>query len=156
MEYQNMKNLIHNTPNQPTKFRRKKWVEINDDVRGTYNLNIQIKFKTSMLQWRLCDYIDGYIHVKGVISIVAQVGDNTNNGDKEVVFKNCPPFTNCISEISNTQIGNAKDLDVVNVVMLIYNLIKYSDITEKNQLWLMLVLLLILVPLVTVLCFLIT
>ena len=45
-----MKNLIHNTPNQPTKFRRKKWVEINDDVRGTYNLNIQIKFKTSMLQ----------------------------------------------------------------------------------------------------------
>ena len=39
MEYQKIINLLNNTPNQPTKFRTKKWVEINDDSRGTYNTN---------------------------------------------------------------------------------------------------------------------
>ena len=40
------------------------------------------------------------------------------------MFKNCAPFTNCISEIDNTQIDNAEYIDLV---MLIYNLIEYSD-----------------------------
>ena len=39
-----MTNLLENTPNQPSKFRRKNWVEINDDVLGTHNTNSQIKF----------------------------------------------------------------------------------------------------------------
>ena len=46
MEYRKLINLLDNTPNQPTKFRTKNWVEINDDARGTYNSNSQIKFKT--------------------------------------------------------------------------------------------------------------
>ena len=48
MEYQKILNLLDNTntPNQPTKFSIKNWVEINDDARGTYNTNSQIKFKT--------------------------------------------------------------------------------------------------------------
>ena len=37
--------LFDNTPNQPTKFRTKNWVEIDDDARGTYNTNSQIIFK---------------------------------------------------------------------------------------------------------------
>ena len=37
MEYQKIINLLDNTPNQPSKFRTKNWVEINDDPRGTYN-----------------------------------------------------------------------------------------------------------------------
>ena len=41
-----------------------------------------------------------------------------------LVFKNCVPFTNCISEINNTQVDNAKD---INIVMSMYNLIEYSD-----------------------------
>ena len=49
MEYQKITNLLDNAPNQPTKFRTKKWVETNDDSRGTYNTNSQIKFKTSVL-----------------------------------------------------------------------------------------------------------
>ena len=44
MEYQKIINLLDNTPNQPTKFRSKNWVEINDDARGTHNTNSQIKF----------------------------------------------------------------------------------------------------------------
>ena len=38
-------NLLDNTPNQPTKFRTKKWFEINDDTCGTYNKNSQINLK---------------------------------------------------------------------------------------------------------------
>ena len=46
MEYQKIINLLDNTLNQPSKFRTKIWVEINDDARETYNTNSQIKFKT--------------------------------------------------------------------------------------------------------------
>ena len=49
---------------------------------------------------------------------------------KEIIFKNCAPFTDCISEINNTQVDNAKDLDVV---MLMYNLIEYSDNYSKTR-----------------------
>ena len=55
MEYQKIRNLLEDTPNQTTKFRRKNWVEINDDSHVTYNTNSQIKFKTSMLRASLCD-----------------------------------------------------------------------------------------------------
>ena len=50
MEYQKIINLPENTPNQPSKFRTKKWVEVNDESRRKYNVNSQIKFKTSMLR----------------------------------------------------------------------------------------------------------
>ena len=40
-----MINLLDNTPNQLSKFSTKNWVEINDDSRGTYNVNTQIKLK---------------------------------------------------------------------------------------------------------------
>ena len=50
MEYQKIINLLDNTPNQPTKFRTKYWVEINDESSGTYNSTSQITFKTSMLR----------------------------------------------------------------------------------------------------------
>ena len=43
--------------------------------------------------------------------------------NKEVIFKNYAPFTDCISKINNTQV-NVKDVDVV---MLMYNLIEYRD-----------------------------
>ena len=34
IEYQNIIDLLENTPNQLTKFRTKNWVELNDDARG--------------------------------------------------------------------------------------------------------------------------
>ena len=76
-----------------------------------------------MLRLSLCDYSDVYILVKGPISIKAQAGDNPNNENKEVVFKNCAPFTDCISEISNAKIDNDKYTDVT---MPIFNLREYS------------------------------
>ena len=55
MEYQKIKNLIDDASNQPSKVRTKYWVKINDESRGTYNVNSQIKFKTTMLKSSLCD-----------------------------------------------------------------------------------------------------
>ena len=63
MEYQKIINLSENTPNQLSKFRTKNWVNINDESRGTYNVNSQIKFKTSMLRSSLCNYSDIYIYL---------------------------------------------------------------------------------------------
>ena len=127
MEYQKIANLIDDTSNQTSKFRTRNWVEINDESRGAYNVNSQIKFKTIMLKSSLCDYSDAYIFVKGTIT-----ANNTaaaNNINRKVIFKNCATFTNCINEINNTQVDNAKDIDIV---MAMYNLIEYSDNYEKN------------------------
>ena len=136
MEYQKIANLIDDTPNQPSKFRTRNWVETNDESRGAYNVNSQIKFKTTMLKFSLCDYNDAYILVKGTIGITntAAAGAAENNINKNVIFKNCAPFTNCLSEINNTQIDNAKDIDIV---MPMYNLIEYSDNYAKTtgSLW---------------------
>ena len=76
-----------------------------------------------MLKSSLCDYSDAYIIVKGTIAVnntatADAVADNIN---KKVTFKNCAPFTNCKSEINNTQVDNAKDIDIV---MHMYNLIE--------------------------------
>ena len=87
--------IIDDTTNQPSKFRTRKWVEINDQSCGTYNVNSQIKFKTSMLRSSLCNYSDGYILVSGTITVVALAAGGGNN-NIQVVFKNCAPFTNCI------------------------------------------------------------
>ena len=58
MEYQKMINLLDDTTNQPSKFRTRNWVEINDESRGTYNANSDIKFKSSVISSNLCDYSD--------------------------------------------------------------------------------------------------
>ena len=68
MEYQKTINLLENTPNQPSKFRTKSWLEVNDEWRGVYNFNRQIKFKTLMLRSSLCDYSDAYILVSATIT----------------------------------------------------------------------------------------
>ena len=58
MEYQKITNLLDNASNQPSKFRTKNLVEINDESRGGYNVNSQIKFKTTVLKSGLCGYSD--------------------------------------------------------------------------------------------------
>ena len=136
MEHQKRINLIDDASNQPSKFRTRNWVKINDESRRAYNVNSQIKFKTTMLKSSLCDYSDAYIFVKGTISAnnTTAAGAAANNINRKVIFKNCAPFTNCISEINNTQVDNAKDIDIV---MPMYNLIEYSDNYAKTtgSLW---------------------
>ena len=91
-----------------------------------------------MLKSSLCDYSDACILVKGKITIEGAGNDaaarQADERNKSVIFKNCAPFINCISEINNTQIDNAKDIDIV---MAMYNLIEYSDNYTKTtgSLW---------------------
>ena len=126
MEYQKIINLINDTTNQPSKFRTKNWVEINHESRGTFNVNSQIKFKTTMLKSSFCDYNDEYILIKGIITVnnTAVADADANNTNKKVIFKSCTSFINCITEINNTQIDNSRDIDVI---MPLYNLLEYSS-----------------------------
>ena len=85
-----------------------------------------------MLRSNFCDYSDAYIFGKGSITVnnTAGAGADANNTDKKVIFKNCAPFTNCISKINNTQIDNA---EYIYIVMPVYNFIEYSDNYSKTS-----------------------
>ena len=132
MEYQKIENLLNYESNQPSKFRTRNWVERNNEAKGTYAPNKQIKFKTSMLRSSLWDDGDVYILVKGNITVnnTAADGNDAHNTNKKVIFKNCAPFTNCISKINNAEIDNAQYIDIV---MSVYNLIEYSDNYSKTS-----------------------
>ena len=86
-----------------------------------------VKFESSMLKSSLCDCSEAYILVKGTISVSRGTG---NNIDNKVIFENCAPFTDWIREISNTQVDNAKDIDIV---ILMYNLTESSDNNSKTS-----------------------
>ena len=83
-----------------------------------------------MLKSSLSDYSDAYILVKGNITVnnTLAADSDANNTNKKVIFKRCAPFTNFISEIINTEVDNAKD---INIVMPVYNSIEYSDDYSK-------------------------
>ena len=137
MEYQKIINLLDNASDQPSRFRTRTCAEINDDSRGTYT-KADYKFKTTMLKSDLCDYVDTCIFVKGTITITGAGHDaaarQLDERNKGVIFKNCAPFTKCISRINNKDIDNAQDIDIV---MPMYNLIEYSDNYSKasRSLW---------------------
>ena len=87
-----------------------------------------------MLKSSLCDYSNAYILVKGRITITGTGADaaarQADERNKGAIFKNCALFVNCKSEINNTEIDNAKDIDIV---MPMYNLIEYSDNYSKTS-----------------------
>ena len=85
-----------------------------------------------MIRLNLCDYSETYILVQGTITVpnTAAAGSAVNNTDKKVIFKNCAPYTDCIAEINNAQSDDAQKIDVV---MLMYKLIDYSDAYSKTS-----------------------
>ena len=116
-----------------------------------YDVNKEIRIKTSMLRSDLCDFSDAYIVVKGNITVAkktftaddfeapnnaaakATATNTTNNnafGEKKLVFKNNAPFISCISKINGVKIDNTEDLDVV---MPMYNLLEYSKNCRKTM-----------------------
>ena len=109
MEYQKIANLLESTSDNPSKFRIRNWVEINDESRRNY-ANSDIRFKTTMLRSNLSDYADSYILVKDTITITGAGDDvaarRADERDKGVTFKNCAPFTKCVSRINNTDKDN--------------------------------------------------
>ena len=130
--------MLENGSNQLSKFRTKNWDEINDESKESYSANSDIRSKTTMLKSNLYDYADAYILVKGTITITG-FGDDAaarqaGERNKDVIFKNCAPFTKYISRINGTDINNAQD---INILMLMYNLIEYSGNYSKTtgSLW---------------------
>ena len=101
---------------------QRKWIEVNDLSSGQYSARKIIRFTTSMLRSNLCDYSDTYIIVKGRISV--RDTNDVNRRYKNLTSKNNAPFRWCITNINNTFIDNAEDLDIV---IPIYNLLEYSD-----------------------------
>ena len=73
-----------------------------------------------MLRSDWCDFNDVYIVVKGTITVA---NPDVAKRNKEVAFKNNPPFINCILKTNGIKIDNAEDLDVV---IPMYNLFEYS------------------------------
>ena len=74
-------------------------------MRGRYNVNSQIQFKTLILRSILCEYSDVYIFVSGTIKVAA-LASGGRNSVILLEVKNCASFTNFMSEIHNTQIDN--------------------------------------------------
>ena len=129
MEFQKIVNFLDTTSDDKDlpRFVTKKWIEVYDQSGGNYNVNKEIRIKTSMLRSDLCDFSDAYIVVKGDITVT-----NPNNAkrNKAVAFKNNAPFINCISKINGVKIDNAEDLDIV---MPMYNLLEYSKNYRKTK-----------------------
>ena len=113
------------------RFVIKKWIEVYDQSEGNYNVNKEIRIKTSMLRSDLCDFNDVYILVKETITVANPDGAKRN---KEVEFKNNEPFINCISKVNGIKVDNTEDLDVA---MSIYNILEYSKNYRKTtgNLW---------------------
>ena len=158
MEFQKITNFLDTTSDDKDlpRFVTKKWIEVYDQSEGNYNVNKEIRIKTSMLRSDLCDFSDAYIVVKGTITVdkktftaddfeapnntaanatATNTANDNASGEKKLVFENNAPFINCISKINGVPIDNAEDLDLV--VMAMYNLLEYSKNYRKTtvSLW---------------------
>ena len=78
-----------------------------------------------MIRSILRDYSDANMLVKGTLTVpnTAAASAAVNNTNKNIKFKYCAPFTDCITEINNTQVDDPLKIGIVmpmyNIVMLI-------------------------------------
>ena len=115
MAHQKVLNLLNEA--NDSKFAKRKWNIAIDNSKANYDAVNEITYNTEVLKSNLCDYNDAYILLRGNITIIGhQV--------TQVAFKNCAPFTKCVTKITGTTIDDAEDLDLV---MPMYNLIEYNS-----------------------------
>ena len=115
MEHQKLLNLLNET--NDSKFVTRKWNIVNDNWKTKYNTTNEINYNTEISKSNLCHYNDAYVLVTDNITVVAAPAT-------QVAFKNCVPFTKCITKIDETTIDDAENLDLV---MPMNNLIKHSS-----------------------------
>ena len=124
METQKIVYFLNDSKNEPSKLATRKWYIINDQNNWQYGRGNEndstIKFEPP----NLCDYSDAYILVIGDVK-VENVAANTI-----VAFKNCAPFTRYVTHINDEHVETTKNLDII---MLMYNLIEYSDNYEDSS-----------------------
>ena len=122
METQKTVNLLNDSNKEFSKFATRKWCITNDQNNGQYGRGNEndstIKFETKVIKPNLCDYSDAHILLAGDIKFADVRADNN------VVFKNCAPFTRCVTHINDEHVETAENLDII---MPLYNLIEYSD-----------------------------
>ena len=122
METQKIANLLGDEGNESLKFATRKWYVVNDQSNTQYGEGNEngttIKFETKIIKSNLCDYSDTYILVTGDITAT------DGNANAKVAFKNCAPFTKCVTHINDEHVDSANNLDII---MHMYNLIEYSD-----------------------------
>ena len=108
---------ITSTNKDLPRYVTKKWIEVYDQSQGNYDVNKEIRIKTSMLRSDLCDFSDAYIVAKGNITVTektftandfeapnnAVANATTTNiandnafDEKKLVFENIASFINCI------------------------------------------------------------
>ena len=100
----------------------RKWYVINDQNNTDYGQGNEsgatLKFEIKVVKSSLCDYSDAYILVTGDITALC------GNAHTTVLFKNCAPFTKCITHINDEHVDDTHNLDII---MPMHNLIEYSD-----------------------------
>ena len=118
METQNI-NLLNNSSNEESTFATEKkcYVIDNQTVKDKYNRNSSIRFEAESIKSSVCEYSDAFMLVTGDITVT---GDNNKN----VVFKNCAPFSTCKTEFNEIFTDEANH---IYITMLMYNLIENSD-----------------------------
>ena len=126
MEYDKINNLLGNESENLSKFITRQHVNVNS-LSNTYDENKSIRFKTPMLRSDLCHYADAYILIRGTITVAGNAPRDRQ--DRPVILKNNAPFISCITTINGELIEDAEDLDIV---MPMYNLLKYSKNYKKT------------------------
>ena len=84
---------------------------------ANYGAGNEIIYNIEVLKSHLCDYNDAQILVTVYLTVRAAPGT-------QITFKNCVPFTKCITKIDKTTIDDAENFDLV---MPMYNLIEYNS-----------------------------
>ena len=122
METQKFANFQGDSDNESLKLATRKWYVINDQnntVYGEGNENgTTVNIKTQVIKSNLCDYSDAYILVIGDITAA------DSDANTKVAFKNCVPFTKCITHINDKHVDTADDNDIV---IPMYNQIECND-----------------------------
>ena len=98
MEYNKINNLLLSEESEElSKFVTREYVSVNS-LSNTYNENKSIRFKTPMLRSDLCDYVDAYILVNGIITVA---GNNPRDREnRPLILKNNAPFVSSITRIN--------------------------------------------------------
>ena len=120
MESQKIINLLNKNDIESQKFTIKNGILSMIKIKRQYGRGVEnystIKFETKVIKPNLCDYSDAYISVTGNIE------NKANNAS--ICFKNCAPFTKCITHTNDEHLETTENLDIITPM---YNLLEYSD-----------------------------
>ena len=106
-----------------SKLMTRKWNIFSDNSKVNYDAANEIAYNKEVLKSTVCDYNHAYILV------IANITTAGNNLATQAAFKNCAPFTKCITKIDETTIDDAENLDLV---ISMYNTIQYSSNYSKT------------------------